>query len=539
MLYVSYLANDADYQGVLLNKYRLNKFGSSVSHACIVLNDVTDEVKSALSRDGIIVLPLDFVSILHRTGLSDEMIGHLSSSFVFGKLLIFLVTGSEKCVFLDADFLICENLDYLFDAACDDRTMYMVRDHCIGGKDMVFHVENAFNSGLIVFQPSADFFNQCLDLLRKLQGYPDIFSKLKTDQEVFNLLNQEQVITIQSLPYRLNVYPHTAPALLKSGVEESVAVYHFIGRPKPWDFMGATVLPRGFENGFAVQRNVEWLDAYLEYCKSTYLSNELINGGLSEDASVISVVRGEEVVALREAFTGHAIEGTNKTKGLEPIYFQSRLTEVQHQILDVLGSLDSVFVVQVGSNDGQQGDPLFELLRQNRAWRGLFIEPVGFLFERLKKNYANSRRFIFENKALDRESGTLEFFYVSEEAKDQFEMLPYWYDQLGSFNRDHIVKHLDGLLEPYIESEMIECDTLMNVLDVHQIGKVDLLHIDTEGHDYKIISSVDFELCRPALILYEHVHLSSEEKVAATALLSKHNYSCQQYGNDTLATLLN
>lgn len=28
--------------------------------------------------------------------------------------------------------------------------------------------------------------------------------------------------------------------------------------------------------------------------------------------------------------------------------------------------------------------------------------------------------------------------------------LPVWYDQLGSFDRQHIVKHLDGRLEPFI-----------------------------------------------------------------------------------------
>ena len=99
-------------------------------------------------------------------------------------------------------------------------------------------------------------------------------------------------------------------------------------------------------------------------------------------------------------------------------------------------------------------------------------------------------RFIFENKALSSEPATLEFFYVSESAKNELEEVPYWYDQLGSFNRQHIVKHLNGQLEPYIVSKKIECDTLMNLIEYHSIETVDLLHIDTEGHDYQIILAI-------------------------------------------------
>jgi len=538
MFYISYLANDADYQGVLLNKYRLKKFGSTVPHACIVLNDVSDEVRSALSRDGITLLPMDFSNILSSTSLDAQMNDYLSSNFVFGKLLILLITGVEKCVFLDADFLICENLDYLFSLSFDGTNMHMVRDHYLCGTRSVLYTENAFNSGLIVFQPDQELFNQCLDLLIKIQAYPDIFSKLKTDQEIFNLLNQEGSITIHSLPYRLNAYPHTAQVLLNSEIEDSIAVYHFIGRPKPWDLLKGLVPQRGFENQSALDQNAVWLDAYLDYCKHTYLGEGLLNGALEEGASAILISKDEGHIAMNLTFNGHSSEELARAQELKVISLEPSLTDVQHRIIDTLASVDDVFVVQVGSNDGQQGDPLFDLVHQFERWRGMFVEPVDFLFERLKKNYANSQRFIFENKALDSQAGELEFFYVSESAKDELDVLPYWYDQLGSFNREHIVKHLDGLLEPYIVSKKVKCDTLMNLLEIHAIKKVDLLHIDTEGHDYQIISSIDFDSCRPTLILYEHVHLSGKEKKAAEELLTANGYKSREFGNDTLATLI-
>ena len=71
-----------------------------------------------------------------------------------------------------------------------------------------------------------------------------------------------------------------------------------------------------------------------------------------------------------------------------------------------------------------------------------------------------------------------EFFYVSENANAGLEHgLPLWYNQLGSFDKHHILKHLDGILEPYILSERINTIPLQGIIDKHKITKVDLIHI--------------------------------------------------------------
>ena len=48
----------------------------------------------------------------------------------------------------------------------------------------------------------------------------------------------------------------------------------------------------------------------------------------------------------------------------------------------------NVFFIQVGSNDATHNDPLRRFILE-RGWRGLMIEPVPHVFERLKRNYAN------------------------------------------------------------------------------------------------------------------------------------------------------
>jgi len=78
-------------------------------------------------------------------------------------------------------------------------------------------------------------------------------------------------------------------------------------------------------------------------------------------------------------------------------------------------------------------------------------------------------------------------------------------------------------------------------LDVRKIDllhidrKIDLLHIDTEGFDYEIIKSIDFTKIKPKIILYEHNHLSNEDKKECMEFLKSKKYSILIKIFDTLA----
>jgi FkbM family methyltransferase len=194
-----------------------------------------------------------------------------------------------------------------------------------------------------------------------------------------------------------------------------------------------------------------------------------------------------------------------------------------------------IFFVQIGANDGSAGDPLHRLIVENKNWRGIFVEPVKFVFDRLKANYGNDQRFVFMNVAVSDHPGKLPFFYVAENAKSVLPNLPFWYDQLGSFNRQHIVKHLNGVLIPFIVSEDVACVELSEVLA--DVTKVDVLHIDAEGHDYRILTQVPFATLAPDLIIFEHKHLAEDEREAAHVLLRREGYEIMEIGPDTIATL--
>lgn len=191
------------------------------------------------------------------------------------------------------------------------------------------------------------------------------------------------------------------------------------------------------------------------------------------------------------------------------------------------------FILQIGSNDGKTGDPLNQLLNKYQKWKALFVEPVPYLFERLKDNYPDKNRFVFENAAIN-EGDRLNFYWVDPEAKDELFDLPYWYDQLGSFNEQHIINELGDKMKPFILSQELEGITLKALLERNNIKLIDLLHIDTEGHDWKILSQLDLETYAPKFILYEANHLSEDNLKDSYDFLSE-KYFLFDVGIDVFA----
>lgn len=58
------------------------------------------------------------------------------------------------------------------------------------------------------------------------------------------------------------------------------------------------------------------------------------------------------------------------------------------------------FFVEIGANDGEQHDHLRPLIL-GEEWRGIMVEPVPYVFERLRQNYDRVlERVTLENSAI-------------------------------------------------------------------------------------------------------------------------------------------
>jgi FkbM family methyltransferase len=214
---------------------------------------------------------------------------------------------------------------------------------------------------------------------------------------------------------------------------------------------------------------------------------------------------------------------------------RDRKSRFRRHCLNLSNEFSEPIFVKVGANDGITGDPCSDILLAHANWRGLLIEPVPYCFDRLKHNFQDSGRFCFEQVAIGASAGEVTFYYVDEKASRSVPGLPTWFDQLGSFDRNHILKHLDGTLEPFIIECKVQVCPLSDVLMRNRIQEIHLLHIDTEGHDYEVLKTLDFGKFAPLSILVEHIHLSDTQKPEMLHLLHTNGYAVRDCGADYFA----
>jgi FkbM family methyltransferase len=186
--------------------------------------------------------------------------------------------------------------------------------------------------------------------------------------------------------------------------------------------------------------------------------------------------------------------------------------------------------VQVGANDGRVGDAVSGLAL-GFGWRGILVEPQPDVFLRLQETYAAAKgRVIFENVAVAREAGTLTMYRAAATAADS----PFA-STVASADPAKASAQL-GIPVAKLETISVPCTTLDALLAKHRWAAPDILFIDTEGHDWQVLQSLDFTKHSPLVIQFEHGHLDPSTIDAAIGHLSRHGYQVL-YGGFQLDTL--
>ena len=157
-------------------------------------------------------------------------------------------------------------------------------------------------------------------------------------------------------------------------------------------------------------------------------------------------------------------------------------------------------LIQIGANDGLLFDVLNQYIKKFQP-SSLLVEPLLENFEKLKKNYNNLENIKFENSAIS-VNNEISSLYKVKLSKIHH------YDEhilgITSFNKNHLLEH--GVKNSHITKEKVQCISIDELLIKHSIKTLDLLFIDAEGYDSKII--YDFfknSLLRP-LIIFEYIH---------------------------------
>ena len=198
--------------------------------------------------------------------------------------------------------------------------------------------------------------------------------------------------------------------------------------------------------------------------------------------------------------------------------------------------------LNIGASDGIVADPIYPFMVSHQP-RGIAVEPVPYVMERLKANYRDFPGIIFEQVAVS--DTPRSFFYVEESSGS----IDYVMRCIGSMSRDHLLSTLSGLralegqigrappvppdtpleardavhdgqaivedAEAHIREIEVECASVATLMERNGLDHVDFVNIDVEGFDDEVFWSIDWEHFRPAVICIELLGGGLAEDVVA------------------------
>lgn len=158
------------------------------------------------------------------------------------------------------------------------------------------------------------------------------------------------------------------------------------------------------------------------------------------------------------------------------------------------------FFLDIGANDGIScSNTLF--LEKERGWSGICIEPIPDVFNQLNE----IRKSINYNVCISEKEGTVNFRRVHGAP----EMLS---GILEFMTLDHIkrINEECNASNGSFEDIKLESRNLNSILESHNVSKIDFLSIDTEGAEFTIIKTIDFNKIQITFLSVEN-NDSSEE----------------------------
>jgi alpha-N-acetylglucosamine transferase len=221
--YITVLSTDSYIEGVVVLYHSLMRTQPQYPFLVLTTSDLSDQTYQTLNQHGICYRPIAPIKI--ATEVADKQ---QRWQWSYTKLQVFGQVQFDKLVYLDADMMVCQNIDELF----TKPHMSAVNAGGMLPENATWH---KLNSGLMVIEPSYQLYD---DMMAQLQSkyrvaggdqdflhayYPnwDKHSELHLDHG-YNLFHTH-----------LDRYQHLFGYELSTG-EPSVKVVHFIGEDKPW-----------------------------------------------------------------------------------------------------------------------------------------------------------------------------------------------------------------------------------------------------------------------------------------------------------------
>lgn len=211
--YISYVCSDNFIPGVVALYNSVRNADCENDFLVLVTDDVTEEARQILAERNLQIVNVEKVlyngehkdKILDRYGKTDE------SWKMFTKLNIWKQTKYEKLIYLDADTIVLENIDELFDI---DQLGAV-----LGGSQGLNYI--GIEAGVLVINPNLDTYNKLVEALES-----DVYNIKMSDQSFLN----DYFTRIESINHIPEVYNRLYK---KNSNPTGAKVFHFNSN-KPW-----------------------------------------------------------------------------------------------------------------------------------------------------------------------------------------------------------------------------------------------------------------------------------------------------------------
>jgi FkbM family methyltransferase len=211
----------------------------------------------------------------------------------------------------------------------------------------------------------------------------------------------------------------------------------------------------------------------------------------------------------------------------------------ENLLWSVLQQKGEIFYLQIGANDGVFVDPLYQFLRRHSEQvRGVAVEPVPHTFEKLRTNLQFCKQVQPVCRAIHETLKSVPMYFMKPGLGTERNAHAIG---MASFDRNHLLRG-GYLTEDDIISEEVECSSLAELILEYSLEDINVLVIDTEGYDEKILSMIDYRAIRPSIIRFEHGlndnMMSRETLLRITHNLNENGYQVILENYDATAYLL-
>ncbi|XP_076261243.1 glycogenin 1 isoform X4 [Rhynchophorus ferrugineus] len=215
--WVTLATNDSYSLGALVLAHSLKQSGTVHQLAVLVTPGVTNAMREKLASVFNLVQDVNILDSRDEANL--RLLKRPELGVTFTKLHCWRLTQYEKCVFLDADTLVLQNSDELFD-----------REELSAAPDVGW--PDCFNSGVFVYRPSLETYDKLIAFALEKGSFDG------GDQGLLNLFFSDWAHKDISkhLPFIYNLCSTACysylPAYKQFG--SNAKIIHFIGASKPW-----------------------------------------------------------------------------------------------------------------------------------------------------------------------------------------------------------------------------------------------------------------------------------------------------------------